>query len=126
VKIGDPASARRSRRRRARAFPPHGLDLSAKEEALRAALAAHVPAPPAASAEALAQRGVTAQLRENLGFWCLDLLGFPWNLSSESSLFSGLRGEGREKSFGMGRPWPKRPVRPLKEGTERMAFGFAS
>jgi hypothetical protein len=27
---------------------------------------------------------------QNLGFYVLDFLGFPWILSSESSLFKGL------------------------------------
>jgi hypothetical protein len=36
---------------------------------------------------------------KNLRFWVLDFLGFPWILSSESSLFNGLRGIKREKYF---------------------------
>ena len=37
---------------------------------------------------------------ENPRFWVLDFLGFPWILSSESSLFNGLRGKTAENIFG--------------------------
>jgi hypothetical protein len=36
---------------------------------------------------------------ENPSFWGLEKLGFPWILSSESSLFNGLRWIFREQNF---------------------------
>ena len=36
--------------------------------------------------------GSSTFCRENPSFWGLEKLGFPWILSSEMSLFNGLRG----------------------------------
>jgi hypothetical protein len=47
---------------------------------------------------------------ENPRFWVLDFLGFPWILSSESSLFNGLRGKSAENIFW--RPRPRVEKRP--------------
>jgi hypothetical protein len=43
--------------------------------------------------------GASPVRRESPVYRLLDFLGFPWNLSSESRLFNGLRGINRQKFF---------------------------
>jgi hypothetical protein len=43
--------------------------------------------------------GVALFRYDNLRFWRLDFLGFPWILSSETSLFNGLHGIFCEEKF---------------------------
>jgi len=65
-------------------------------------------------------RGVASRLRKFSGFGCLDSLGFPWILSTEMSLFKGLRASLREffsRSDLSPRKEPlpdERPIEPLR------------
>jgi hypothetical protein len=58
--------------------------------------------------------------RETLGFWGLEKLGFPWILSSESSLFNGLRVTFAERNFS--RPFARNGGIGGIGGTRRQRF----
>jgi hypothetical protein len=53
----------------------------------------------------LAPRSLTLGLRKNPGFRRLDFLGFPWILSSEMSLFNGLRAAPEAFLFSLAPPF---------------------
>ena len=60
----------------------------------------------------LVLRGSGAQLRKNPYFLGLDSLGFPWILSSEMSLFNGLRANSAKKKFASA-PSPRKGFAPV-------------
>jgi len=73
----------------------------------------------------LAQRSLTLQLRKNPAFGHLDLLGIPWNLSSESCLFNGLRATSGE-FFSRGALSLRKSLRSRKKPLKPLALNRPS
>src|SRR5208337_1872316 len=69
-------------------------------------------------------RGAASRLRKFSGFGRLDFLGIPWILSTETSLFNGLRASAGDLFSSCG-PFPFKAAAPCDDGVDPLPVRLA-